>query len=142
MVDIILGVLLLYLILIGAYRGFIELFLKSAGIASGVWLAFHFTPDLSKYLSGYFRATDFVLKFFSFSLIITAVFGLFFVFYRYIKKSLLKKKKLSFWDKVAGASGGLVVFIIMVSLLAYYSVENKTLGELTASSRIISLIKR
>ncbi|WP_456392287.1 CvpA family protein [Persephonella sp.] len=142
MVDIILGILFLYLVLVGAYRGFIELFLKSAGIGLGVFAAFKFTPDVSKFLSHYFNGAPFIMDFFSFSLILVAALGISYLIYRLIKNSLLKKKKFSFWDKVVGASGGVLIFVIIVTLIAHYSIHNRLIYDLTASSKIVSFFRR
>jgi len=142
MVDIILGILFLYLVLVGAYRGFVELFLKSIGIGLGVFTAFRFTPDVSNFLSSYFNGESFIINFFSFSLILISALGVSYLIYKYIKKKILKKKSFSFWDKVIGASGGVLIFFILIMILAYYSNYSELVYKLTESSKLVSLFKR
>ncbi|NPA58260.1 MAG: CvpA family protein [Aquificae bacterium] len=142
MADLILGVLFLYLVLVGAYRGFVELFLKSAGIGIGVFLAFKYTPSLSAFLSFYFNTAPPILNFLAFSLIIISVLAVSHLVYVFLKKTLSKKKRFSLWDRLIGASGGILIFLILVALISHYSAQNRLVYELTASSKIISFFKR
>jgi len=142
MVDIILGILLFYFVLIGAYRGFIELFLKLIGIGIGVFAAFKYTPAVSSFLSGYFKASPFIMDFFSFSLILIFVLSLSYLVHRVVKKNFLRKKKFSFWDKVVGAVGGVLIFIVVVAIIVHLSGHNKLIYDLTSSSKIISFFRK
>ncbi|MBK3333217.1 CvpA family protein [Persephonella atlantica] len=142
MIDVIFGVLFLYLVLVGAYRGFVELFVKSAGIGIGIFLSFKYTDIFSDFLSHYFKGSPFVIQFFSFSLILITAFSVSFVVYHFLRKIFLKKKRFSFWDKILGASGGVMIFLIIVSIIAHYSEKNRLLYDLTSSSKLVNFLKK
>ncbi|MDQ7055502.1 MAG: CvpA family protein [Persephonella sp.] len=142
MIDVIFGVLLLYLVLVGAYRGFIELFVKSSGIGIGIFLSLKFSQPFSHFLSHYFKGSPMVIQFFSFSLILVTALSVSFVVYHFLRKIFLKRKRFSFWDKVLGASGGFLVFLIIISVIAHYSEKNRLLYDLTSSSKFVNLMRR
>ncbi len=142
MIDVIFGILFLYLVLVGAYRGFVELFVKSAGIVAGFFLSFKFVQPFSKFLSQYFNGSPQIIQLFAFFIILITVFGISFFLYSFLKSTFLKKKKFSFWDKVLGASGGALIFLVIISSISYYSEKNSLLHDLTSSSKILDAIRR
>ncbi len=142
MVDTIFGILFLYLVLVGAYRGFVELFIKSVGIIAGIFLSFKYAQPFSTFLSKYFNGSPQVIKLFAFFFILLVVFSLSFLLYRFVKSIFLKKKKFSLWDKILGASGGVLIFLIIVVFVSYYSERNSLLHNLTSSSKILHVIRR
>ncbi|WP_456465804.1 CvpA family protein [Persephonella sp.] len=142
MIDLIFFVLFLYLVLVGAYRGFIELFIKSAGAVIGITAGIKFSERFASFLSSYFHSSPAFLNFLAFSLIAVFIFSLSFFIYYLIKRFSLKKRKFGFWDRVIGAFGGAVIFLIIVMFVSYYSDKNRIIHDLTNSSRIISILKR
>ena len=142
MIDLIFFVLFLYLVLVGAYRGFTELFIKSTGVAVGIAAGIKFSDSLASFLSSYFNSPPMVLNFLSFSLIAVFIFSLSSFVYYFVKRFFLKKKKFSFWDRIIGAIGGVLIFFVIVAFLSYYSDKNKLIRDLTGSSKIISFLKR
>ncbi len=142
MIDLIFFVLFLYLVLVGAYRGFIELFIKSTGVAVGIAAGIRFSDSFSSFLSSYFHSPPVVLNFLSFSLIAVFIFSLSFVVYHFAKRFFIKKKKFGFWDRIIGAVGGALIFLMIVVVLSYYSDKNELIHDLTSSSKIISFLKR
>ena len=142
MIDTILGILFLYLVLVGAYRGFVELFFKSLTVITGIFLSFKYTQPLSQFLSNYFNGSPQIIKIFAFFIILATVFSLSFFIYRFLKSAFLEKKKFSFWDKILGASGGAILFLIIITFLSYYSEKNSLLHDLTTSSKILDILKR
>ncbi|WP_457625404.1 CvpA family protein [Persephonella sp.] len=142
MVDFILLILLLYLILVGAYRGFVELFIKSVGALTGIFLGLKFSKDLSAFFSPYFKASPLILDFLSFSLVVVTFFSLSFIVYFAVKSFLYRKKRFSLWDRLAGAFGGVAIFLVVVLSLSYFSQKNKLVYDLTNSSKIISFFQR
>lgn len=141
LLDFILGILFLYLLLVGAYRGFIELFIKSVGFGIGLFIAYFYTGFFSKFLSNYFHTSQFVLNLFSFSLILIFFSGVSFFIYRNIKKIIHSKKKLGMMDRLLGATGGALIFVIIAFMIAYHSNSNKLAYELTVGSKIINFMK-
>ncbi|SNZ06249.1 Colicin V production protein [Persephonella hydrogeniphila] len=142
MIDFILLILLLYLILVGAYRGFVELFIKSVGAFAGIFLGLRFSKDLSTFLSPYFKTSPIILDFLSFSLVVITFFSLSFILYFFVKSFLYRKKKFSLWDRLIGAFGGVAIFFVVVLLVSYYSGKNKLIYDLTNNSKIISFFQR
>ena len=140
--DLILSVLLLYLLLLGAYRGFTELFIKSIGIGAGFFVALYYEKPFASFLSNYFKTSQLILSFFSFFLILITFFSLSFFIYRHIKSHIYKKKKFSIVDRTLGAIGGFLVFLIILSTVYYFSITNNFIGQLTADSKILELMKR
>ncbi|HHG75635.1 MAG TPA: CvpA family protein [Persephonella sp.] len=142
MIDLIFFVLFLYLVLVGAYRGFIELFIKAIGFAVGVAAGIKYSEKFASFLSSYFHSSPAVLNFFSFSLIAVFIFSLSFLVYFFVKRIFIKKKRFGLWDRIVGASGGALIFLIIVAGLSYYSEKNRLVNDLTKSSKIISILKR
>ncbi len=142
MIDLIFSVLFLYLVLVGAYRGFTELFIKSTGVAVGIAAGIKFSDSLTSFLSSYFHSPLEILNFLSFSLIAVFIFSLSFFVYFFVKRFFIKKKRFSFWDRIIGAIGGALIFLMLVVVLSYYSDKNELIHDLTSSSKIISFLKR
>ena len=140
--DLILSVLLLYLLLLGTYRGFIELFIKSIGIGAGFFVALYYEKPFANFLSNYFKTSQLILSLFSFFLILVTFFGLSFFVYRNLKRYIYEKKKFSIADRTLGAAGGFLVFLIILSTIYYFSINNNFIGQLTADSKILELMRR
>jgi len=55
MIDIVLVAILLYLVIVSVYKGFLDIFFKFTGIGLGIFLAILYYKKLGEFLLKYFK---------------------------------------------------------------------------------------
>ncbi len=140
MVDIFFGVLFLYLIFVGIYRGFIEIFLKVIGFGAGIWISFRYFPYLSSFLDDYFHTEKIILDLLSFLIIFFPFLGLTIWLNVYIHKHVKRKKKLSIFNKILGGIFLTALFFSFIVFLNYIALNNRTLKDILNHSKIAQIL--
>ncbi|MFN3786907.1 CvpA family protein [Sulfurihydrogenibium azorense] len=142
MLDFILVLAFLYFLLLGIYRGFLNLVFKFVGFFSGIFIGIAFYKPFSSILSSIFSASSSVVNFLSFLLIILAVVGFSLIIEKMLKRFIYKKKYVKLGDRVLGGVLGIFVFITCILFLANLKEKNEIANTLLSKSQIVSFISK
>ncbi len=141
MVDIILSLIFLYLIIIGIYKGFVDLFFKFLGIGIGFFLAIIWHREISDFLSKYFSGSELLIDFLSFVFIFLFVFSFFMVLNTVLSNYVYKVKLVFFADRLLGVFLGIVVFFLILYSLYILSISNEAVNEILQESKIFKMFE-
>jgi membrane protein required for colicin V production len=142
MLDLILVLAFLYFLLLGVYRGFINLIFKFLGFAGGVFVGSLFYKSFSSLLSKIFNSNPYIVNFLSFLIILMIITGFFILFEKFIKRFMYKKRYIKLGDRVLGGFLGLLIFFGTLFLLKELKEKNQIANSLISKSQIISLISK
>jgi len=114
--DLLIALPLLY----GAWKGFRKGFLFEVamilGLVVGVYLGFRFSDFAFRILQDLLHDEGYLLHILSF-LIVTTIVVLVFIFYARLMESVLKITSLNIFNKIAGATIGVLKFALALSVI-------------------------
>ncbi len=142
MIDIVLVAILLYLVIVSVYKGFLDIFFKFTGIGLGIFLAILYYKKLGEFLLNYFNGDKVIIDLFAFLIIFIFVFTLFFLINALIYKFIHRIHILKIIDKILGFFAGLVLYTIILYALTYFSEKNEFIHEISSDSKIIQKFKQ
>ena len=142
MLDFILVLAFLYFLLLGIYRGFLNLVFKFLGFFSGIFVGITFYKPFSSILSNIFSASPSVINFLSFLLIILAVMGFSLIVEKVLKRFIYSKKYIKLGDRILGGVLGIFVFVACVLFLVNLKEKNEIANTLLSKSQIVSFISK
>ncbi len=139
MVDIFLGSLLLYLLVLGVHRGFFEILIKVLVLGGGIWISFRYFSAVSSFLTNYFDTKKLILDFLAFSLLFLPFLGFSIWLNSFIHKNIKRKKALSILNKFLGGVTSIFAFTVFLFFLVDFSYKYPTLHKILKHSKIVEL---
>ncbi|NPA52620.1 MAG: CvpA family protein [Aquificae bacterium] len=136
MLDIIFALIFLYLIIIGLYKGFVDLFFKFLGIGLGFFIAILWHKELSNYLSKYFKGNEVLIDFLSFAFLFLLIFSFFMVLNTVLSRYVNRITFFAFLDRILGVFLGILVFFLIMYSIYVLSLSNEAVYELMQSSKL------
>jgi len=141
MVDIILALIFLYLIIIGLYKGFVDLFFKFLGIGFGFFIAIIWHKELSKYLSKYFAGNELLIDFLSFIFIFLFIFSFFMVLNAILSNYIYKIRFVFIIDRFLGLILGVAVYFLILYSLYVLAISNEAVNEILQDSKVFKIFE-
>ncbi len=142
MLDIIFSLIFLYLVIVGVYKGFVDLFFKFLGIGIGFFIAILWHKELSTYLSRYFQGNEVFIDFLAFIFLFLLIFSFFMVLNSILSRYVYRLAFFAFVDKILGLILGLIVFFLIMYSMYVLSISNDAVYELMQNSRIYKHFER
>ena len=137
MIDLVLVIILIYLMILGLYKGFIDIIFKFIGLAVGLFIAVVYFKPLSNFLSKYFHADEFILDFFAFLFLLFLGLFTFVILNILLSTFLYQIKILKITDKIFGLISGIALYIVILYLLTFLYHKNDIMHDILSSSKII-----
>ncbi len=136
MIDILLALIFLYLVIVGLYKGFVDLFFKFLGIGLGFFIAIVWHKELSVYLQKYFNGNTLIIDFLSFVFLFLLIFSFFMILNAILSRYITQITFFAFLDKILGLLLGILVFFLIMYSLYVLSISNDAIYEIMQNSKI------
>lgn len=142
LLDIIAISIMVFLILKGIFRGFIQEMASFVGIVMGIWMAYIFYPQMAEYLKAHHVPSGPYLYPLSF-VVILALVALVCSLLGWLLKLLFRKIALGWADRVLGAGfaavkGGVFIYVVIILLTLILSVQTPLIAESRTAQWVIS----
>ncbi len=142
MLDILFSLIFLYLVIVGLYKGFVDLFFKFLGIGVGFFIAILWHKELSSYLSKYFNGNQVLIDFLAFIFLFLLIFSFFMILNSILSRYVHQITFFSFLDKILGLFLGIIVFFIIMYSIYVLSITNDAVYEMMQGSKIYKYFEK
>jgi len=142
LLDIIAISIMVFLILKGIFRGFIQEVASFVGIVMGIWMAYIFYPQMAEYLKAHHVPSGPYLYPLSF-VVILALVALVCSLLGWLLKLLFRKIALGWADRVLGAGfaavkGGIFIYVLIILLTFVFPPQTPLISESKTAQWVIS----
>ncbi len=137
MIDLALVIILIYLMILGLYKGFIDIIFKFIGLGAGLTLAILYYKQFGDFLLKYFKTEQFIIYFFSFLFLLFLGLFTFVILNAFLSAFLYRIKILKITDKILGMISGVGLFFVILYLLTYLYYQSDIMHDILASSKIL-----
>jgi membrane protein required for colicin V production len=117
--DVLLMAMVVVLLILGAWKGFVRLLLGTTGMVAGVFLALRFEARLAPLFLRWVTTQELIARLLAFVSIVVGV-SIACVIIAFLVRQMLKVTTLGWLDRVLGATAGLACALLFMGTIAVF----------------------